>query len=165
MHVFSPIIGAQNGNAQLVFLCIPPCFCAAAKGLAALPVVAAAACAAMSSAASALDAEGGVGTDAFAIPRAEFAKYYREITGKTAPDGLVEFAIDPKVSKSGNDAYRIVSTDKMSVVPVCGCATDKMSVVPVGAADTGKTGVSPVCVTITGSNLRSVLYVGRADGK
>ena len=83
--------------------------------------------------------------DPFSIPRAEFVKYYREITGKTAPDGMVEFSIDPKVSKSGNDAYRIVSTDKMSVVQV-------------GASATGKTGLPAVCVTITGSNLRSVMY-------
>ena len=64
--------------------------------------------------------------DVFAIPRAEFAKYFCQITGKAAPDGMVEFAIDPKVSKSGNDAYTIIS---------------------VGSR-----------VTITGSNLRSVLY-------
>ena len=63
--------------------------------------------------------------DGFAIPRAEFAKYYRQIVGKDAPDGIVSFAIDPKVSKTGKDAYSIVS----------------------GSA-----------VTITGSNLRSVLY-------
>ena len=69
--------------------------------------------------------------DPFFVPRAEFAKYYREITGKSAPDGLVEFAIDPKVSKSGNDAYTIISVG--SRVP-----RDR--------------------VTITGSNLRSVLY-------
>ena len=50
--------------------------------------------------------------DAFALPRSEFAKYYRQITGKDAPEGIVAFAIDPKVSKSGNDAYAIVSGDK-----------------------------------------------------
>jgi hypothetical protein len=48
-------------------------------------------------------------TDEFAVPRAEFAKYYRQIVGKEAPDGLVAFAIDPKVSKTGKDAYTIVS--------------------------------------------------------
>ena len=69
--------------------------------------------------------------DSLSIPRAEFAKYYREITGKAAPDGMVEFAIDPKVSKSGNDAYTIISVG---------------SRVPRDRA------------TITGSNLRSVLY-------
>ena len=83
--------------------------------------------------------------DALAIPRAEFAKYYTAVTGKPVPEGMVRFAIDPAVSKSGKDAYRIESTDKMSVVPV-------------GASTTGKTGVSPVCVTITGSNMRSVMY-------
>ena len=48
-------------------------------------------------------------TDQFSLQRAEFAKYHRQITGKDAPDGAVRFAIDPKVSKSGNDAYRIAS--------------------------------------------------------
>ena len=47
--------------------------------------------------------------DCFALPRAEFAKYYRQITGRDAPEGMVNFAIDPKVSKSGRDAYSIVS--------------------------------------------------------
>ena len=41
--------------------------------------------------------------------RAEFAKYYRQITGKDAPEGMVNFAIDPKISKSGRDAYAITS--------------------------------------------------------
>ena len=40
---------------------------------------------------------------------AEFAKYHRQITGRDAPDGMVKFAIDPKISKSGRDAYSIVS--------------------------------------------------------
>ena len=47
--------------------------------------------------------------DEFAIPRAEFYKYYRAITGNDVPEGIVKFAIDPKVSKSGKDAYSIVS--------------------------------------------------------
>ncbi|MBQ7187886.1 MAG: hypothetical protein IJR99_00565 [Kiritimatiellae bacterium] len=47
--------------------------------------------------------------DAFAGPRAEFAKYYRQIVGKEAPQGTVSFAIDPKVSASGKDAYAIAS--------------------------------------------------------
>ena len=47
--------------------------------------------------------------DVFAAPRATFAKYYRQIVGTDAPDGLVAFAIDPKVSKTGKDAYKIVS--------------------------------------------------------
>ena len=49
------------------------------------------------------------GAKEFDIPRAEFAKYYRQIVGTDAPDGLIAFAIDPKVSKSGKDAYTIVS--------------------------------------------------------
>ena len=53
--------------------------------------------------------------DAFTLQRAEFAKYYREITGKDAPEGVVCFAIDPKVSKSGRDAYRIVSGDAVTI--------------------------------------------------
>ena len=63
--------------------------------------------------------------DEFTIPRAEFAKYYAAVTGKVAPEDVVRFAIDPKVSKTGKDAYRIVSTPS---------------------------------VTITGSNMRSVMY-------
>ena len=47
--------------------------------------------------------------DEFAPQRAEFAKYYREITGRDAPAGIVKFAVDPKVSKSGRDAYAIKS--------------------------------------------------------
>ena len=47
--------------------------------------------------------------DQFSLQRAEYAKYHRQITGKDAPKGAVEFAIDPKVSKSGKDAYKIVS--------------------------------------------------------
>ena len=42
--------------------------------------------------------------ECFDLPRAEFAKYYREITGKEAPDGIVQFSIDPKISNSGRDA-------------------------------------------------------------
>ena len=72
-------------------------------------------------------AEGGTAGDDFASPRAEFNKYYRAVTGKAAREGLVTFAIDPNVSRSGADAYTVVSK-----------------------------GEPPV--TITGSNLRSVLY-------
>ena len=64
------------------------------------------------------------------LPRAEFAKYYWQITGKEMPEWLVRFAIDPKVSKSGRDAYRIVTT-----------------------ASGQQQGV-----TITGANVRSVYY-------
>ena len=45
----------------------------------------------------------------FALQQAEFAKYYRAITGAEAQDGAVSFAIDAKVSSSGKDAYAIKS--------------------------------------------------------
>ena len=45
----------------------------------------------------------------FDLQNAEFAKYHKAITGRDAPEGLVTFAIDPKVSKSGRDAYTILS--------------------------------------------------------
>ena len=69
--------------------------------------------------------------DGFILHRAEFAKYHREITGKDAPEGVVRFAIDPKVSKSGRDAYSIVSVGRE---------------------------FPRAAVIITGSNLRSVWY-------
>lgn len=47
--------------------------------------------------------------DAFTLCRAEFAKYHHQITGKDVPEGTVRFAVDPKVSKSGKDAYTIKS--------------------------------------------------------
>jgi len=68
--------------------------------------------------------------DLLSLPRAEFEKYHRQITGKDAPEGAVRFVIDPAMSKSGNDAYAIVSERR-----------DK-----------------DAAATITGSNLRSVLY-------
>lgn len=45
----------------------------------------------------------------FALPQAEFAKYHEKITGKPPAEGLVSFAVDPKVSASGKDAYAITS--------------------------------------------------------
>ena len=45
----------------------------------------------------------------FALPTAEFVRYHREMTGRDPAAGLVTFAVDPKVSVSGKDAYRIVS--------------------------------------------------------
>ena len=81
----------------------------------------------------------------FDLPRAEFAKYYREITGKEAPEEIVKFAIDPKVSKSGRDAYTLISG-----TPPSGWRAS----VP---ANSGRAS-SPASVTITGSNLRSVWY-------
>ena len=89
-----------------------------------------------------------VEADTFAIPRAEFAKYYRRITGKDAPDGAVRFAIDPAISKSGNDAYRIVSSCELRVVGSKAsspqCATHEAQ-------------PSTAKVAIIGLNLRSVL--------
>ena len=114
--------------------------------LVALVAVCMAVCAGMapsrSFAGSIADIDGAAKCDAFALQRAEFAKYYKQITGKDAPAGVVQFAIDPKVSKSGRDAYRIVS---------CG---DKAQ----AARCTGRTGCQTVQVTITGSNTRSVWY-------
>ena len=54
--------------------------------------------------------------DAFAIPRAEFTKYYTAVTGKPVPEGVVRFAIDPAVSKTGKDAYRIVSSSAVTII-------------------------------------------------
>ena len=83
--------------------------------------------------------------DTFALQRAEFAKYYREITGKDAPEGAVCFAIDPKVSKSGRDAYEIRSGSGRAGRP--------------RPADMARPEAAPYqYVTITGSNLRSVWY-------
>ena len=48
--------------------------------------------------------------NAFSLQCAEFAKYYKAITGAEAPADAVSFAIDPRVSKSGKDAYAIKSS-------------------------------------------------------
>ncbi|MBP5509717.1 MAG: hypothetical protein J6Z49_02235 [Kiritimatiellae bacterium] len=88
------------------------------------------------------------GTGGFGLQHAEFAKYYRQITGKDAPDGTVRFAIDSKVSKSGKDAYRIVSTERWQQKDGNAQA----------ARCTSRTGCHPVQVTISGSNVRSVWY-------
>ena len=82
---------------------------------------------------------------AFDLQREEFAKYYRQITGREPPEGAVRFAIDPAVSKSGRDAYRIVST--ASVQQQGEGAASGRAACPQAAA-----------VAITGSNLRSVWY-------
>ena len=47
--------------------------------------------------------------DGLIIARAEFARYYQAVTGKSAPMDAVKFAVDPSISKSGRDAYAIVS--------------------------------------------------------
>ena len=45
----------------------------------------------------------------FALQRAEFAKYHRQITGKDPSPDVVAFEINPKISASGKDAYHLVS--------------------------------------------------------
>ena len=113
---------------------------------------------------------GAESSDAFALQQAEFAKYYREITGKDAPVDIVKFAIDPKISKSGRDTYEIRSgnTGTTGILPVDGGAnTGTTGILPVGAVN-GQDARSPSgerarcpfsqCVTITGSNVRSVWY-------
>ena len=48
----------------------------------------------------------------FALQQAEFAKYHKAITGREpSPDAIV-FAVDPKVSASGKDAYAIKTVGK-----------------------------------------------------
>ena len=47
--------------------------------------------------------------DEFSTLHDEFGKYYRQITGRDAPEGVIRLAVDPKVSKSGRDAYAIQS--------------------------------------------------------
>ena len=44
-----------------------------------------------------------------ALPQAEFAKYYEAITGRALADGVLSLAVDPAVSKTGKDAYTIMS--------------------------------------------------------
>jgi len=46
----------------------------------------------------------------FELPSAEFAKYHIKITGRKPESGVVTFAVDPKVSVTGRDAYAIRST-------------------------------------------------------
>ena len=52
---------------------------------------------------------GGLQAEDFGLEQAEFAKYHRQITGKEVPSGAVAFEIDPEISESGKDAYRLVS--------------------------------------------------------
>lgn len=54
--------------------------------------------------------------DPLVIPRSEFAKYYRKIVGTDVPEDAVRLAINPGVSKSGKDAYTIVSADNGIVI-------------------------------------------------
>ena len=78
----------------------------------------------------------------FALPAAEFAKYHREITGRDPAPDAVTFAIDPKVSVSGTDAYTIRSVEVTNLQP--------------NRADSSKRKAQS-CL-ITGSNMRSVWY-------
>ena len=80
-------------------------------------------------------------------PRAEFAKYYRQIVGKEMPEGLVRLMIDPKVSESGRDAYLIRSGGRASTAEPAKTASVQQ-----------QEGSSLPAVTITGSNVRSVYY-------
>ena len=52
----------------------------------------------------------GNATPDVSVAQAEFAKYYRAVTGKAVPQDAVKFVIDPAVSKTGKDAYTIVSS-------------------------------------------------------
>ena len=54
----------------------------------------------------------------FALQQAEFAKYHHEITGRDPVAGAVTFAVDPKVSSSGKDAYRIASEGEGDAVEI-----------------------------------------------
>jgi hypothetical protein len=55
----------------------------------------------------------------FSLPRAEFAKYHKAITGRDAPETLISFSLDSKVSNSGKDAYRI-KTNEFGGVSIIG---------------------------------------------
>ena len=44
-----------------------------------------------------------------ALPQAEFVKYYKTITGRAPEEGALRLEIAPSVSKTGKDAYTIVS--------------------------------------------------------
>ena len=98
-------------------------------------------------AAAFLELEEAEKKETFTLQHAEFAKYYKQITGKDAPAGAVRFAIDPKISKSGRDAYSIVSGN----AAVAGRP-------PYHGDEQCRAGSPLPAVTITGSNLRSVWY-------
>ena len=44
-----------------------------------------------------------------ALPQAEFAKYHERITGRPPTEGALTLSVNPSVSKTGKDAYAIVS--------------------------------------------------------
>ena len=54
-------------------------------------------------------AAGFAGADEATIAQAEFAKYHQLVTGRAAAPGTLRLKIDPSVSTTGKDAYRIVS--------------------------------------------------------
>ena len=51
-----------------------------------------------------------------AQPLAEFANYHRQITGRDSAEGALRLAVDPSVSRTGNDAYSIRSDARGAVV-------------------------------------------------
>ena len=51
-----------------------------------------------------------------AQPLAEFANYHRQITGRDPAEGALRLAVDPSVSRTGNDAYSIRSDARGAVV-------------------------------------------------
>ena len=91
-----------------------------------------------------LTSKAGDGDKGLAAARTEFAKYYQAVTGKTAPKDAVKFVIDPAVSKSGKDAYTIVSSSGFRVSDL--------------KQETRNEKHETARVLITGSNVRSVLY-------
>ncbi len=54
--------------------------------------------------------------DGIDLARAEYGKYYRQITGRTPTKESVRFAIDRSISKRGNDAYTIRSETGGAVI-------------------------------------------------
>ena len=55
--------------------------------------------------------------DQFALQREEFAKYYRQITGTDAPDGIVKFVIDHK-GGVGNMFYDNPELSRTTIIEV-----------------------------------------------
>ena len=106
--------------------------------------------------------------DEFMLPRAEFAKYYKEITGKDAPEEIINFTIDPKISKSGRDAYSIKSgapsSGSRAPHPASSGsraphpASSGWRASQPAASGRASSPAPSAPITITGSNLRSVWY-------
>ena len=51
-----------------------------------------------------------------ALPQAEFAKYHEAVTGRAPDEGALRLAVDPSVSRTGKDAYTIVSEGNGALV-------------------------------------------------